>query len=167
MKAIVRIRSATLRDLPTLVQHRRAMWQAIGTFSKGALEAGDAVYRRWLGRRLRSGEATAFVAETEGHIPVGSGAVFLRDNDPVPGGVSAIPHIISMFTDKAWRGRGVATGILKELVTWSKLRGFPGVTLTPAPKARPLYRRAGFRRGWGMVMPFKGADTPKRRSRRS
>lgn len=162
----VRIRVATLRDLPILVQHRRAMWQAIHAFPKDALDDGDKVYRKWLGKRLRTGVAAAFVAETGNHVPIGSGAVFLRDNDPVPGGVSTIPHIISMFTEKAWRGRGVATRILEELTAWSKERGFPGVTLTPAPKARPLYRRAGFRRGWQMVMPFEVAAVPRFRSRR-
>lgn len=143
------------------------MWQAIKTFPRNVLDDGDAVYRRWLGKRLRSREVVAFVAETKDHVSIGSGAAFLRENDPFPGGTSAIPHIISMFTEKEWRGRGVATAILKELIAWSRLKGFSGVTLTPAPMARPLYRRAGFKRGWQMVMPFKGVVTPKRRFRRS
>ncbi|MDG6913197.1 MAG: GNAT family N-acetyltransferase [Nitrososphaerota archaeon] len=158
MKGNVRIREATLRDLPILIQHRRAMWQAIGTFSKGALDDGDTVYRRWLGKRLRSGEAAAFVAETGNHVPVGSGAVFLRDVDPFPGESRfRVPHIISMYTEQAHQGQGIASRIVKELEDWCRSGGYPVVTLTPTRPRPELYLRAGYERSWVMKKTLSGS----------
>ncbi len=160
----IRIRKATLRDLPLLVRHRRGMWEAIGPFSKKALDDGDAVYRRWLGKRLRAGGAAAFVAETAGRVPVGSGAVFLRDIDPFPGGPRTSPHIISMFTEEAYRGRGIASAIVTKLEDWCRSEGYLVVTLTPTRAEPPLYLRAGFERTWLMK---KRLDAPARRSPRT
>ncbi|MDE1879708.1 MAG: GNAT family N-acetyltransferase [Euryarchaeota archaeon] len=154
MKEEVQLRRATLRDLPTLVLHRRAMWEALVEVPEAALNRGDRVYRRWLRARMQRGDAVAFVAETRGRVPVASGAVFVRDIDPSPSGVATSPHTISMFTEKGCRGQGIARDILHELRDWCEARGFAAVTLSPAPKARRLYRRVGFERAWGMVLRF-------------
>ena len=167
MRASVRIRKATLRDLPVLVRHRRGMWQAIHTFPKDTLDDGDAVYRQWLGKRLRSGDAAAFVAETRDRAPVGSGAVFLREHDPAPGRASSqVPHIISMFTEEAWRGQGIATRIVKELEDWCRSSGYLVVTLTPSREQPELYLRAGFERTWMMRKKLTASPpgSPQRKS---
>ncbi len=160
VKGSFRIRKATARDLPLLVRHRRAMWEDFLDLPPSTLDKGDSVYRQWLRMRMRRGDAVAFISETSDRVPVASGAVFVRDIDPSPSGVATSPHIISMFTQKEYRGQAIATRILRELASWCKKRGFPAVTLSPAPKARPLYRREGFERAWGMVLRF-----PNRRQR--
>ncbi len=164
MKARVRIRKATLRDLPLLVRHRRAMWEDFTDVSSSALDRGDVIYRLWLQKRMRAKTTVAFVAETPAGLSIASGAVFLRDIDPFPDAPSTSPHIISMFTEKEHRGKGIASRILRELVNWCQAEGFRGVTLSPAPKARPLYRRVGFERAWMMVMRFPNSK-PKGRTR--
>ena len=154
MSQRVSIRTASLKDLATLVRHRRAMWQDIRPYTTRALDTADAVYRTWLRNRLRSREAVAFIAEVRGSVPVGSGVVFLRHVDPCPLKQEAVPHIISMFTERSHRGKGIGTRIVGRLTEWCAQRGFVEITLSPAPKARALYRRVGFERGWEMSMPL-------------
>jgi len=146
-----------MEDLTTLVRHRRAMFREIRPYTTTALDAADAVYRPWLRKRLRSGEAVAFIAEVGGSVPVGSGIAFVRHLDPCPLKPEAAPHIISMFTERGYRGRGVATRIVHRLVGWGRQRGFSEITLSPASRARPLYRRIGFDRVWEMSMPLAKA----------
>lgn len=151
----VTIRRAGEKDLATLVHHRRAMFQDIRHYTYGVLDRADAVYRPWLRTRLRSGEAVAFIAEDRNSIPVGSGAVFLIHVDPCPSKREAVPHIISMFTARGYRRQGIATRIVNELTGWCRQQRFAEVTLSPAPKARPFYRRFGFERGWEMSMALR------------
>jgi GNAT superfamily N-acetyltransferase len=163
----VQIREATLSDLPTLVSHRRKMFVAIGSFSTADLAKGDKTYRAWIRKLMVAGEATAFIAETASRRAIGSGAVFLREYDPAPGaGVSRYPHIISMFTEKPYRGQGIATRILEKLVGWARSGDYPIVTLSPGTmEVIRLYKRSGFQRGWLMRMRLK--DRPPRPRRRS
>jgi GNAT superfamily N-acetyltransferase len=165
----IRIREAELADLPILVAHRRAMFVAIGKFTPADLEEGDRTYRKWLRERLVAGAATAFIAETAAHKAVGSGAVFLREQDPVPGrGIARIPHIISMFTEESYRGQGIASMILEKLAGWARSTGCPIVTLSPGTKeVIKLYEKCGFQRGWQMTLRFnKPAPRPKRKPTR-
>jgi len=166
MSARVRIRKAGPRDLSVLVRHRRAMFQAIRPYSTIALDRADSIYRPWLRKKLRSGEAVAFIAEDSDSVPVGSGAVFIRYVDPCPLRQEGVPHIISMFTEAGCRGQGVATRIVNELAGWCRHQGFTQVSLSPAPRARSLYRRIGFERDWEMSMSLTEGTGSSRGGRR-
>lgn len=161
----VSIRKATPKDLPTLVRHRRAMFRDIRQYPTQALDRADAIYRAWLRARLRSRDAVAFIAVNRSSVPVGSGAAFLRHVDPCPLKSEVVPHIISMFTERTYRSQGIATQILSELIRWCRQEGFAEVSLSPAPRARTLYRRVGFERSWEMTRSLSQAHMPRSKPR--
>lgn len=151
----MKIRRATLRDLETLIAHRRGMWFDMGYKNKAELKAADKVYRRWAKPRLKSGELIGFIVETDGQV-AGSGCLWLQPVQPRPGrpgfkgGVR--PYLLSMYTEPAARGQGVATKIITESIRWAKARGFPRMTLHASDMGRSIYEKLGFKQTWEMKL---------------
>ncbi len=135
---------ASPQDLDTLVAHRLAMWRDIGSRTERSIRAHGPDYRAWARPRLASGELEAVVAEIDGRV-VGSGALWWMPDQPRPGLFApTTPYIMSMYTDPAYRGMGVATAILRALVRTSRRGGAARVTLHASAQGRPVYERLGF-----------------------
>ncbi len=146
----IRIRLATVRDLPLLAQHRRGMYLDLGTTNDKDLDAHDRVYQRWARVRMRRGEFAGFIAEVNGK-PVASGCVWLQDRQPKPGLKRVeVPYLLSMFTEHKFRGRGIATRIVKAAHAWCKERGYPRVSLHASKMGRGVYKKLGYERSWEM-----------------
>ncbi len=98
----------------------------------------------WLARHLGS-DFEAWLAEAEGR-PVGSAAVmwFAHPPSPVnPIGLEA--YILNVFTEPAWRRRGVARALMERLVDEARARGVKRIWLRASDDGRPLYESMGFR----------------------
>ncbi len=161
----IRLRKARPTDLRVLVEHRHRMWSDVGGRSEKEIATHYRAYRRWLASRLGSGELFGFVAETEGHRVIGSGCLWFHPDQPRPGLLkSSTPNILSMFTEPAYRGRGVGTRIVREAMRMARKRGFRRIVLHAAPLGRSLYRRLGFERTWEMRRWLGGA--PRRHGQR-
>jgi GNAT superfamily N-acetyltransferase len=111
-------------------------------------EAGDralqATIERWLGERLDSPMFGAFVAELDGRV-AGSGGISVYDNPPGPGPTTREAYVMSMYTEREYRGRGVAGAILAALLDFARATGGVGrVWLRASEMGRPVYLRAGF-----------------------
>ncbi len=133
------------------------MFAAIGGRSPRQLHAHDAVYRRWLLPRLRSGETVLLILETPQHAVAASGGVWFRPEQPRPEAPrSTVPYIFSMFTEPAQRKHGLAAQLLQEMLRVARQRGYRRVVLHAAPAARRIYRRAGFSRTWEMRAELTG-----------
>jgi GNAT superfamily N-acetyltransferase len=139
-----RLRPATLADADLLVRHRIGMWRDIGNRTPAAIRAHAPVYRRWMLPRMRSGAFVAFVAESGGSI-AGSGAVCWMEDHPRPGvpGTRA-PYILSMYTEPPFRGRGVATAIVRALERVAREGGAIQIHLHASPQGRPVYTSLGY-----------------------
>ena len=154
-----RIRKATERDLDVLVLHRRKMWEDLEFTDEDDLDAHDRTYRRWARQRMRTGRLVGFVAEVSGHV-VASGCVWLRPAQPFPGRTQTLfPYVLSMYTERGHRKKGLAARLVRETTRWSRTQGYGRLTLHAATKARPLYRRLGFQRSWEMRVRLR----PRRR----
>lgn len=155
--ARVRVRRATARDLPLLVEHRRRMWAAIGGYSRRELRASDIPYHRWLRREVTARRLVAFIAEARG-AAVGSGGLWLAPAQPRPGRFAApyLPYILSMFTEPRWRGHGIASALVRAMLRWVDRRGLRSRVYLHASRAgRPVYARLGFREGREMVLDLE------------
>ncbi len=56
-------------------------------------------------------------------------------------------HVLGMFVDERFRGRGVGTALLEVLIEWARQKKLPSLSLHVFPhnlRAIALYRRAGF-----------------------
>ena len=150
-KGNVSYRPAGPSDLRRLTDHRHRMWTAIGHRTEREITAHDRGYGVWLRPRLRSREVVGFVALGEGRSPVGSGLVWFRPDQPRPGSPKLVtPYILSMFTEPAWRGHGIATSIVRRLVSVCREEGYPSVVLHASEEGRSVYARLGFERTWEM-----------------
>ena len=146
----VTLRLATLDDLGTLVAHRRGMWRDMGEADERALDAADLVYRRWARTRMRSGTLVGWIAEKEG-APVGSGCAWVRRLQPRPGAPdNLVPYLLSMYTEPAHRGQGVARLVVQAAMAWARGQGYARMDLHAAPMGRALYEKLGFERTWEM-----------------
>jgi len=145
----LRLREATLKDLSTLVRHRRGMWRELRSFPPRELDRHDVAYRRWVRTLMPAGEFVAFLVEDGGGAPVGSGGLWLMPSQPRPGvlGRGRVPYILSMFTEPAFRGRGVASRIVRAMLAWSRRQGYGRVVLHASRFGRPVYERLGFEPG--------------------
>ena len=144
-------RRTTVADIPLLIDHRHRMWSDIGNRTEAEITEHDARYRPWAVQRLRSGELVGVVSEARDDSAVGSGLVWFRPDQPRPKLPTLVsPYILSMYTEPAWRGRGVATRIVRELLVICRERGFPNAELHASRFGRRIYRRLGFERTWEM-----------------
>lgn len=149
-----RLREATARDIPTLVSHRRMMWTAIGHDSAASIEGSDAPYEKWARRMMGERRFVGFVV-TSGDEVAGSGALWLREEQPRPGFSSGLaPYLLSMYTEPRFRRSGVATAIVKAAIEWSRARGYRKVELHASRAGRPVYEALGFERTWEMRAPL-------------
>lgn len=122
------------------------MWEAMGRGSPAELDAHDRAYRRWLRREWAARRFAAYIATDPAGAPLGSGAVWLVPSQPRPGAAHLpyFPYVLSMYTEPAARGRGVASRVVRELIAWSTERGYPRVTLHASVMGRGVYTRLGF-----------------------
>ena len=139
------------------------MFRAIGRWSERDLARHDRTYRKWVLGEMRARRLIGLVVETPTGRAIGSGVVWLQPSQPRPGRLSrlSMPYFMSMFTEPEFRGRGVATLLVEEMVRWATVRGFRRIFLHASIAGRPVYARLGFENGNEMRL-----DLPRRIPRR-
>ncbi len=156
-----RLRRSTIKDIEVLVQQRRGMWMDMGVRDAGELARADVEYRRWAGRRLRDGSLTGWIVKGPDGMVVGGGCVWVQPVQPRPGRRKMVqPYLLSMYTVPGFRGKGVASRIVREAARWTGRKGFDSLRLHASEMGRPVYRRLGFKRTWEMRL-----NMPKARDR--
>ena len=123
------------------------MWEAIGGRLRAHLARADPVYRRWARREMRARRFFGFLVEAADGRPAGSGALWLVPTQPRPGRLARndrLPYVMSMYTEPEFRGRGVATRILRAQLRWATAHGYGRISLHASPMGRPVYERLGF-----------------------
>ena len=144
-------RRATTADLEILVDHRHRMWSDIASRTEAEITEHDGRYRCWARSRLRSGELVGVVAVGPDGSAAGSGCVWYRPDQPRPKLLRLVsPYILSMYTEPVWRGKGVATRVVRELLKEVRRAGYPNAELHASRFARRLYGRLRFERTWEM-----------------
>jgi GNAT superfamily N-acetyltransferase len=157
-----RIRRATLADLPTLVRHRRTMFHELVRWKAGDLDRADPIYRRWLRAQIAERQVFAFVAEGPDGATLGTGVLWLQPSQPRPGRLSRprMPYVMSMYTERSARHRGVASALVKVMIDWSTKHGYRRIFLHASKFGRPVYAALGFENGNEMRL-----ELPARRRR--
>ncbi len=139
------LRLATAADVAELVRLRKLMMDAMGA------PTGDPAWERacheFLAASLAEGTTGAVVAGDPGEpgrlVACGVGTVAQRLPGPMaPNG--RYGYIASMVTEEAWRGRGLATGIVRGLLDWFAGVGVRRVDLHASAQGEPIYRALGF-----------------------
>lgn len=150
-----RIRMATLHDAPVIAWHRVAMFRDMGRltpelhapllqasteFLSGALDRGD--YFGWL----------VETTTNPGTVIAGAG-LQVRVLLPHPGwpgkvrpclGPARQGYVLNVFTEPAWRRRGLAGILMSQVIEWAKENGLDSLVLHASDEGRSLYEQLGF-----------------------
>jgi GNAT superfamily N-acetyltransferase len=134
-----------MEDVDLLVELRDAMWREIAE----GMELGDVSEaldntREYFEKAVPSGEYVCLLAEAEARvIGVGGMVIYRKPSQPLsPAGVEG--YILNMLTIDEWRGRGVASAIMRELLDSAREAGVGLVWLRATEAGRPVYERFGF-----------------------
>lgn len=136
----VRIRPATLADLPLLLRYRRAMAEEMDTPDPAAVERMIAVLEPYLRIAIPEGRWHAWIAEQGG-----CGAVEVVQW--VPGRLDPTPRrawIHSVYVEPTLRRRGIGRQLTETMVAWCREQGFRSIYLHASEQGRPLYEALGF-----------------------
>ncbi|HEY8795129.1 MAG TPA: GNAT family N-acetyltransferase [Gemmatimonadaceae bacterium] len=144
------IRRAVLGDIPALAHHRVSMFRDMGettellegpltdasaAFFSGAIESG--VYVAWLA-----------VPRHEPDLVVGGAGVLLRPMLPRPAPAGVVQGrealIANVYTEPAWRRRGLAALLMQHVLDFTRANGIQRVLLHASKDGRPLYESLGF-----------------------
>jgi len=145
-----KIRKAELRDVEALVRMRFELLHvapALGVptnLSESEWEEVRLATRDYFSRALPTGEHCGVVAEAEG-IVVGCGGIVFMERPPYQGNLTGREaYLMNMYTEIAWRGKGIGAAIVGELLRCAREAGAKRVSLDAEQKARRLYGKAGF-----------------------
>jgi GNAT superfamily N-acetyltransferase len=145
------VHKAGLRDLDTLVQQRRAMWEALGIRDKEQHLKGDQVYKRWARARLKNHELMAWIVKSSDGRVAGGGSVWLSRVQPRPHRAGMVqPYLLSMYTEPDFRRRGVASMVVKEAIELCRKNKYERLMLHASEMGRKVYSKLGFKRTWEM-----------------
>ena len=145
------IRPATVADNIIIAEHRVAMFREMGEVPTEALGAqlltestmalaaclGDQSYVGW----LAVDAGAAVIAGAGAHIKPQLPRI---SHDGARVVAAPLPLAVNVYTDPAWRGRGIARALMKTMMGWAAEQGFDRLVLHASDAGRPLYLSLGF-----------------------
>jgi GNAT superfamily N-acetyltransferase len=140
-----RLTNAGLDSLDLLVQHRLNMWREIHPELGAKVEESEDRTRNWIREKLSKGELIGFIAKTEDSRVAGSGCIWIREEQPRPTNPrQAQPYLMSMYTEREFRRKGVAKLIVKRALDWCRERDYERIILHASEQGKALYESFGF-----------------------
>ena len=137
------IRLADVNDLEDVLNLRMDFMREMKP-DAGGIEAIVEPTRRYLAEKLPSGEFMAWFAEEQGQIVGTSGLVFFH-RPPTLNCLSELhAYVLNMYTLPEWRGRGVATMLLRHIIDYVRTTEARRVSLHASEMGRPVYEKCGF-----------------------
>ena len=136
--------TANKDDIPELVRLRIAYIEDdFGSVSESERRAMEeqlpGYFEKKLGRELN-----VFVARAEGRLVAVAYLLIIEKpaNPNMPNGL--VGEVYSVFTEKEYRGKGICTRIMKDLVEFAREKHLSFVDLKATDKGYPVYKKVGF-----------------------
>jgi len=146
MSEAIRVRLATLDDVPTIVTQRHAMFADMGDGTPESLDRMDAGFAPWLVEKMTAGEYLGWFALDENDRPVAGVGLWVQ---PWPVGpvdqIGKRAYLMNVYTEPHCRGRGLARHLVRISLDWSRERGLKTALLNASDAGRPIYESLGFR----------------------
>jgi ribosomal protein S18 acetylase RimI-like enzyme len=140
------IREAATSDAPVLLRHRRLMWWDMGRRDELALGLMERAATEYFSQALRQGSYRGFLAVDSGGKVVGGGGIVIS---PWPGVLGQLQPkramILNLYVEREHRRQGIATALMKRMISWCRENGFRSVALHASEDGRALYERLGFK----------------------
>jgi len=136
---------ARQRDAVLLAAHRKKMWLDIHPEYGKEVRATGAVTRRWIEEQLAQKTLVGLIVRTSDGEVAGSGCIWLREEQPRPTSMRlVVPYLMSMYTVKRFRRKGVANLIVKSALEWCRERDYDRLVLHASKDGRSVYEALGF-----------------------
>jgi GNAT superfamily N-acetyltransferase len=145
MDKAYKIRRSTTADIPILAELRLEFLRETAAFFGHEVSPElEKATREYIATAVPSGDFMAWLAEADGEVIGTSGLVFFK-RPPTPGSLAGLDaYILNMYTVPTWRGRGMATALLKETLEYVKTTPARRALLRATDAGRPLYEKFGF-----------------------
>jgi GNAT superfamily N-acetyltransferase len=145
------IRRATVTDATTIAEHRVGMFRDMGYVPNEELaqQLRDASIAT-IGAALSDGTYVGWLAINSANEVVAGAGVHIKPHLPrfAPDRQSVetgpLPLVVNVYTEPAWRQRGVARALMQTIMEWATKQGFDRVLLHSSDAGRPLYESLGF-----------------------
>lgn len=145
------LRSATALDADILASQRVSMFREMSFIEpahESALHAASAAY---FATAIPAGEYVGWIGTPRGETSVVAGAgVQFRSLLPRPTAtrdgilLGREGLVLNVYTDHAWRRRGVARFLMHTIIDWAATNGIVHLVLGASAEGRPLYEQLGF-----------------------
>jgi len=139
------IREATVRDLETILHHRRRMCEDMGHREAAVLDRMVADCRGPLRRWLEEGVYRGFLVERDGAVVAGGGIIVSAWLPSAADPQARRATILNVYTEPEHRRQGLARALMEAMLGWCRDQGFRAVTLDASEDGRALYESMGFR----------------------
>jgi len=141
----VTIRRAESGDMDELIELRLRLHREAGATIDSAREARIITANRaYLQERLPKGEYLSWVAEADSKVVAISGLIVYHRLPSAHTLATCEAYVVNMYTRPEWRGRGIATALLKEVLQAARSAGARRAWLRATPKGKLLYQKLGF-----------------------
>ena len=141
----VSYRRATAADIPALIELRCAFLAEVNGADPNDPELSQALFR-YFSSHIPTGDFVAFCGIVDDRTVATSGLVFHHHPPSSKNLVGKQAYIMNMYTVPKWRGRGIGTRLLQELLAVARATRCHRVRLNALPKAERVYTRMGFAR---------------------
>jgi GNAT superfamily N-acetyltransferase len=149
------IRPATVDDADTIADHRARMFHEMGDVPTEAVNELRAKSGARILEMIMRDEYLGWLAfvSTDPDVMVGGAGVQLRGVLPHPLsegdrwiGIANGRHatVINVFTEPAWRRRGIAILLLQQIIDWARIKQLDRLVLHASDAGRTVYERLGF-----------------------
>jgi GNAT superfamily N-acetyltransferase len=139
------VSNAGHEDIELLVAHRQNMWHEIYPELGARVDESTEAVREWIRKRLSDGTLVGFIVRAGDGAVAGSGCLWIRPEQPRPTSPHLeVPYLMSMYTEKAFRRKGVGKRVVEAALQWSREHGYERVVLHASIEGRPLYEAFGF-----------------------
>ena len=139
------IRRATVDDVPTIVQHRRAMFEELGYGAPVLLEKMVETFEAWVSDEVKNGGYVGWLASAEDGTVLGSVGLRIRGwgarSKELAGKQG---YVVGVFVDVAHRGCGIGKGLMHTIMDWSREHQLACLILHPSEQACDMYLAIGF-----------------------
>jgi GNAT superfamily N-acetyltransferase len=140
----ITIRVASPTDIPEILRQRRSLYEDMHDHDSNALDAMARLSGDYLKKAIAEGSFRAWLA-FERDLAVAGGAVIVSPWPAHPYDLECRrATILNVYTDPAYRRRGLARLLMQTMIAWCQQAGFARVTLHASEDGRHLYESLGF-----------------------
>ncbi len=139
------IRDAYLRDIDHIVEFRMRLLFELGKVKheKGTAKLQDAT-RSYFINKIQAGEFRVWIAESSGKM-IGMTCIQFIEHPPVYENIDGIEaHVMDVYTEKEWRGKGIATAVLNRVIEHAREKKAKRIVLNTLGSDKRIYENLGF-----------------------